>query len=67
MVYVAGFIWAEIKQLYQEGLHQYMVRKFVEYLYKICYLIQGGYMESIRLDNKLFVCSYYCSSSYGIY
>jgi hypothetical protein len=25
MVYVAGFIWAEIKQLYQEGLHQYMV------------------------------------------
>ncbi|CAF0793560.1 unnamed protein product, partial [Didymodactylos carnosus] len=24
MVYVAGFIWAEIKQLYQEGLHQYM-------------------------------------------
>jgi hypothetical protein len=28
MVYVAGFIWAEIKQLYQEGLHQYMVREF---------------------------------------
>ena len=27
MVYVAGFIWAEIKQLYQEGLHQYMVRR----------------------------------------
>ncbi len=26
MVYVAGFIWAEIKQLYQEGLHQYMVK-----------------------------------------
>ncbi|CAF4574860.1 unnamed protein product [Rotaria socialis] len=24
MFYVAGFIWAEIKQLYQEGLHQYM-------------------------------------------
>ncbi|CAF2347246.1 unnamed protein product [Rotaria sp. Silwood2] len=24
MIYVAGFIWAEIKQLYQEGLHQYM-------------------------------------------
>ncbi|CAF1011617.1 unnamed protein product [Adineta ricciae] len=24
MLYVAGFIWAEIKQLYQEGLHQYM-------------------------------------------
>ena len=27
MFYVAGFIWAEIKQLYQEGLHQYMVAK----------------------------------------
>ncbi len=27
MIYVAGFIWAEIKQLYQEGLHQYMVKK----------------------------------------
>jgi hypothetical protein len=26
MVYGAGFIWAEIKQLYQEGLHQYMVK-----------------------------------------
>ena len=26
MIYVAGFIWAEIKQLYQEGLHQYMVK-----------------------------------------
>ena len=25
MFYVAGFIWAEIKQLYQEGIHQYMV------------------------------------------
>ncbi|UJR21541.1 hypothetical protein I4U23_024626 [Adineta vaga] len=24
MFYVAGFIWAEIKQLYQEGIHQYM-------------------------------------------
>ena len=30
MVYVAGFIWAEIKQLYQEGLHQYMV-KIIEF------------------------------------
>jgi hypothetical protein len=29
MVYVAGFIWAEIKQLYQEGLHQYMVIEFL--------------------------------------
>jgi hypothetical protein len=31
MVYVAGFIWAEIKQLYQEGLHQYMVKKKYEF------------------------------------
>lgn len=30
MVYVAGFIWAEIKQLYQEGFHQYMV-KIIEF------------------------------------
>jgi hypothetical protein len=29
MLYVAGFIWAEIKELYQEGLHQYMVREFL--------------------------------------
>jgi hypothetical protein len=50
MVYVAGFIWAEIKQLYQEGLHQYMVKKF-SIISIINYSILGGYMEFIRLDN----------------
>lgn len=48
MVYVAGFIWAEIKQLYQEGLHQYMVwiRKFDFKLHYHCYyIILGGYLE----------------------
>jgi hypothetical protein len=42
MVYVAGFIWAEIKQLYQEGLHQYMVKQnFIFYLFNFRFLFQA--------------------------
>lgn len=51
MVYVAGFIWAEIKQLYQEGLHQYMVHSLDRRdLRKISFEFLGRYMESSRLD-----------------
>jgi hypothetical protein len=53
MLYVAGLIWAEIKQLYQEGIHQYIVKKSRTSIldYKNCWNILGGYLEFIRLDN----------------
>lgn len=70
MFYVAGFIWAEIKQLYQEGLHQYMVidkqKKFFRFVRNECFIL-GGYMEFIRLDYQLSLCSYYCTTSHGVY
>jgi hypothetical protein len=51
MLYVAGFIWAEIKQLYQEGLHQYMVKNKIQFQITLSYYILGGYVEFIRLGD----------------
>ena len=50
MIYVAGFIWAEIKQLYQEGFTSiYGKKNFLIIILIIYILILGGYMEFIRL------------------
>ena len=67
MVYVAGFIWAEIKQLYQEGLHQYMVSKLSLLILVLQIFILGGYVEFIRLDYQLSLFSHYRPSSNGLY
>ena len=67
MVYVAGFIWAEIKQLYQEGLHQYMVRNRLLFVRLWIFFILGGYVEFTRLDYKLSLFGHNCPSSNGLY
>lgn len=68
MFYVAGFIWAEIKQLYQEGLHQYMVKKILSELQSLVQTSEllGRYLESLGLDDKLSLLSYDSSSGHGL-
>jgi hypothetical protein len=68
MIYVAGFIWAEIKQLYQEGLHQYMVGdRHVGTRLDPTTDCLGGHLESTGLDDKLFVFGHDHRSCHGLH
>ena len=69
MIYVAGFIWAEIKQLYQEGLHQYMVGNEQVVARRDHQTIDclGGHLESAGLDDELFVFGHDHRACHGLH